>query len=198
MPRISDSVENLIDMLVKLPGIGRKSAQRIVFYLLKQPGENVEALARAIVTVKTKIQSCSICTNITENDPCPICSDPRRDSSVICVVEEANAVAALERSGEYRGLYHVLGGVLSPLDGIGPEELKLKELLARITAEVKEIIVATNPNTEGEATAGYLAKLLKPLNVKVTRIARGLPVGGDLEYADQVTLARAMAGRTEL
>lgn len=194
----STALENLITRLTKLPGIGRKSAQRVAFYLLKRPKEEAFLLAEALRDVKEKVRTCSVCANITEDDPCPICRDPGRDRSTICVVEEINDVAAFDRTGEYRGLFHVLGGALSPLDGIGPDELKIKELLTRISGGVKEVIVATNPNVEGEATAVYLAKVLKPLGIKVTRIARGVPVGGALEFADQVTLTRSLEGRLEL
>ncbi len=193
----SDAVEKAIHELSKLPGVGRKSAQRHVFYLLKQSENDVQQLADALLELKSKVRNCSVCFNITENDPCPICTSEKRDRSVICVVEEANDVLALEKTGECRGLYHVLGGALSPLDGIGPDDLRVKELLQRLTEEVKEIIIATNPNTEGEATALYLAKLIKPMNIKISRIARGIPVGADLEYADEITLARAIEGRLE-
>jgi recombination protein RecR len=193
----SETVERAIHELSKLPGIGRKSAQRHVFYLLKISPEEVGSLAQALLDLKSKVRHCSICLNITEQDLCPICSNPSRNHSIICVVEEANDIVALERTGEYNGLYHVLNGVLSPLDGIGPEDLRIKELLTRLNDEVKEVIIATNPNTEGEATAIYLAKLIKPMNIRLTRIARGVPVGADLEYADEVTLSRALAGRVE-
>ncbi|OQX85361.1 recombination protein RecR [candidate division KSB1 bacterium 4484_87] len=183
MPYLSKSLQRAIDELSRLPGIGRKSAQRIVFYLLKLPKEEVHGLAQSLEDVKEKALYCSVCFNITETDPCPICTNQNRDRSVICVVEEANDVAALEKTGDYKGLYHVLGGSLSPLDGIGPDDLRIKELLRRINDEVKEVILATNPNAEGEATALYLAKLLKPLGVKISRIARGIPVGTDLEYS---------------
>ncbi len=188
-------MQRAIDELSKLPGIGKKSAQRLVFYLLKLPREEVVALAKSLVDVKDKAAYCSVCYNITETSPCPICSNDQRDRSTICVVEEANDVIALEKTGEYRGLYHVLGGALSPLDGIGPDDLRIKELLARLTTDVKEVILANNPNVEGEATALYLAKLIKPLGIKITRIARGVPVGTDLEYADEITLTRALEGR---
>ena len=193
----SDAVEKAIHELSKLPGIGRKMAQRHVFFLLKQSSEEVRQLADAVLELKSKVHHCSICFNITEHDPCRICADERRDRSVICVVEEANDVLALEKMSEYKGLYHVLGGALSPLDGIGPDELRVKELMRRLQESVEEVIIATNPNTEGEATAIYLSKLIKPLNIKITRIARGIPVGADLEYADEVTLARAIEGRRE-
>ena len=194
----SETVERAIHELSKLPGIGRKTAQRHVFYLLKTSEEEVKALAQALLELKSKVRYCSVCYNITEEDPCPICRSESRDRSTICVVEEANDVLALEKTAEYKGLYHVLGGVLSPLDGIGPDDLHIKELLARIDENIKEVIIATNPNTEGEATAIYLSRLLKPLNVKVTRIARGIPMGADLEYADEVTLSRALEGRVTI
>ena len=193
-----DSLEKLIEEFSKLPGIGKKTAQRMAFYILKSRKEEAEALAQAVLDVKEKVRYCSVCFNITEEDPCNICKDEKRERSIICVVEEANDVVALEKTNQYKGLFHVLGGVLSPLDGIGPDELKIKELLFRLKGKkVKEVILATNPNTEGEATAIYIAKLIKPLGIKVTRIARGLPAGGDLEYADQVTLANAIEGRIE-
>lgn len=194
----SPSIERLIEEFQKFPGVGRKTAQRLVFYLLRSPKEEIAGLADAIKAVKEKVGFCSICFNISEKDPCDICTDPNRDRSVICAVEEASDLWALEKTGEYKGLFHILGGVLSPLDGIGPDDLHIKELLSRLKEGVKEIILATNPNTEGEATAVYLTHLIKPLKVKVTRIARGLPMGGDLEYADQVTLAKAIEGRIEL
>lgn len=193
-----DSLEKLIEQFSKFPGIGRKTAQRMAFFVLKEKKEEAEALAQAVLDVKSKVSYCSICFNITEEDPCSICRDEKRDRSTICVVEEANDVAALDKTNYYRGLFHVLGGVLAPLDGVGPDDLKIKELLSRLkNKEVKEVIIATNPNTEGEATAIYLSKLIKPLGIKVTRIARGLPAGGDLEYADQITLANALEGRVE-
>jgi len=193
----SNAVEVAIAALTKLPGLGRKSAQRLVFFLLKVPRAEVEALAAALVALKEKVRSCSRCYNITEADPCPICVSPQRENRVICVVEEANDVLALEKTGEYRGLYHVLGGALSPLDGIGPDNLKVRELVARIKSGVDEVILATNPTAEGEATAIYLAGLLRPLGPRLTRIARGIPVGGDLEYADEITLTRALEGRVQ-
>ena len=189
----------LVEALRRLPGIGPKTAQRLAFHLLKQPTETVRALADALVELKARVVHCSRCFNITDENPCRICADPTRDAGLLCVVEEPNDLLAMERTGEYRGRYHVLLGALSPLDGIGPDELKVRELLARMeTDPVREIILATNPNVEGDATALYLAKLLHPLGIRVTRIARGLPVGGDLEYADEVTLARALEGRKEL
>lgn len=192
----SDAVEKAIHELSKLPGVGRKSAQRHVFYLLKQSDDDIRQLADALLELKSKVIHCSVCFNITEADPCRICTSEKRDRSAICVVEEANDVLALEKTGEFRGLYHVLGGALSPLDGIGPDDLRVKELLSRLH-DVEEVIIATNPNTEGEATAIYLSKLIKPLGLKISRIARGIPVGADLEYADEITLARAIEGRRE-
>ncbi|MCU0642930.1 MAG: recombination mediator RecR [bacterium] len=192
---LSNSMQRAVEELSKLPGIGKKSAQRLVFYLLKLPREEIVALAKSLVDVKDKASYCSICFNITEKNPCSICMNDHRDRSTICVVEEANDVMAFEKTGEYKGLYHVLGGALSPLDGIGPDDLKIKELLARIKDEVKEIILANNPNVEGEATALYLSKLITPLGLKLTRIARGIPVGTDIEYADEITLTRALEGR---
>jgi recombination protein RecR len=197
MFKSSESVDRLIEEFSKLPGIGRKTAMRLAFYILKEDKTEAEKLAQALLDVKERVKYCSICFNITETDPCFVCQDEKRDRSIICVVEEANDVLALEKTGEYKGLYHVLGGALSPLDGIGPDNLRAKELLLRLKDGVNEVILATNPNVEGEATAIYLSKLIKPLGIKVTRIARGLPVGGDLEYADQVTLMRALEGRRE-
>jgi recombination protein RecR len=189
----------LIDALERLPGIGPKSAQRLAFHLLKQPAGAARELAEALLGLKEHVKNCSRCFNVTDRDPCRICVDASRDEGLVCVVEEPNDLLAMERTGEYRGRYHVLLGALSPLDGIGPDELKVRELLTRLEADaVREVILATNPNVEGEATAIYLAKLLRPLGVRVTRIARGLPVGGDLEYADEVTLARALEGRREM
>jgi len=194
-----EPVARLIEALQRLPGIGPRSAQRMTFYLLKRPLEEVRELSESLVAVKEQIVSCRTCFNVTDLDPCRICADPARDARLLCIVEEPNDLLAMERTGEYRGLYHVLLGALSPLDGIGPEDLKVRELLARLDAHaVAEVILATNPNVEGEATALYLAKLLRPLGVRVTRIARGLPVGGDLEYADQVTLSKALEGRREI
>ena len=192
---LSNSMQRAVEELSKLPGIGKKSAQRLVFFLLKLPRDEVISLAKSLVDVKDKASYCSVCFNITESNPCSICTNDRRDRSVICVVEEANDVMAFEKTGEYRGLYHVLGGALSPLDGIGPDDLRIKELLSRLNDEVKEVILANNPNVEGEATALYLSKLIKPLRIKMTRIARGVPVGTDIEYADEITLTRALEGR---
>jgi recombination protein RecR len=194
-----EPVARLIEALQRLPGIGPKTAQRLTFFLLKRPAEEVRELSEALVAVKERIVYCQTCFNVTDQDPCRVCADPARDARVICVVEEPNDLLAMERTGEYRGHYHVLLGALSPLDGIGPEDLKIRELLGRVDAGgATEVILATNPNVEGEATALYLAKLLRPLGVRVTRIARGLPVGGDLEYADQVTLSKALEGRREI
>lgn len=200
------AIEELVAELAKLPGIGRKTAQRLTFYLLKQPPETAERLAQAIRSVRERVTACRVCGNLTDEDPCAICRDPRRDGTVLCVVEEASDVTAVERAGQFRGRYHVLGGRLSPLEGVGPEALHLDRLLARVTngaggsegAEVREVIVATNPSMEGEVTATYVQQLLKPTGVRVTRIARGLPVGGDLEYADGVTIAQALLARRDM
>ncbi|HTK82371.1 MAG TPA: recombination mediator RecR [Bacteroidota bacterium] len=194
----SDSLNQLVEEFAQLPGIGRKSAQRLALYILKLSKQEVESMAQALLDVKEKIRYCSSCWNFTEDDPCAICANPKRDGSVICVVEEPNDVIALEKTNEFRGLYHVLGGALSPLDGIGPEDLKVRELLSRITGGVKEIILAMNPDIEGEATTIYLTRLLKPLGVTVTRLARGIPIGGDLEFADEATLSRALEGRVSV
>jgi len=195
----AEPVSQLIEELGKLPGIGPKSAARLAYYLLRMPEAEARALAEAIIAVKDKTVLCSSCQNITDSDPCTICTSEERDHSIICVVEEPLDILALERTGRYKGLYHVLHGVLSPMDGIGPEDLKIKELLERIkTGSVKEVILATNPNLEGEATAMYIQKLLSPLGLRLTRLARGLPVGGDLEYADEVTLTHALEGRQEM
>lgn len=189
-------VQALIDELGRLPGIGPKSAQRIAFHLLKVPVEDATRLATAIREAKEKVRFCSRCFNVSEGELCGFCSDDRRDSTVICVVEESRDIVAIEKTGEFRGRYHVLLGAMSPLEGIGPEQLKIRELLNRLGPEgIEEVIVCTNPNTEGEVTAMYLARMLKPLGLKVTRIASGLPVGGDLEYADELTLGRALEGR---
>jgi recombination protein RecR len=197
MFKSAQSVERLIGELSRLPGIGRKTAQRLTFWILKMKKQDAERLAKTILEVKEKVIRCSICSNITETDPCHVCSDPKRDRSIICVVEEANDILALEKSGAYRGLYHVLQGVLSPLDGVGPDQLRFKELVSRLKDDIKEVIIATNPNVEGEATAVYISHLIKPLNIMVTRIARGLPIGSDIEYADQNTLSKALQGRQE-
>jgi recombination protein RecR len=192
-------VQTLIDELGRLPGIGPKSAQRIAFHLLKLPAEDAARLARAIEEAKAKVTFCTRCYNVSEGSECGICSDPRRDATVVCVVEEPRDIVAVEKTGEFKGRYHVLQGAISPIEGIGPEQLRVKELLIRLEPEgVTEVILATNPNIEGEATAMYLARLLKPLGLRVTRIASGLPVGGDLEYADEVTLGRALEGRRDV
>ncbi|MHB1854547.1 MAG: recombination mediator RecR [Acidimicrobiales bacterium] len=192
-------VQDLIDELGRLPGVGPKSAQRIAFYLLKASKEDALRLSRSIVEVKDRISFCRRCFNVAEGETCSMCSDGRRDPSIVCVVEEPRDIVAVEKTGEYSGLYHVLQGAISPIEGIGPEQLRIRELLARIETEsVTEVILCTNPNLEGEATAMYLARMLTPLGVKVTRIASGLPVGGDLEYADELTLGRALEGRRQV
>ena len=190
------ALQDLIDALGRLPGIGPKSAQRIAFYVLSRPKTEAELLAQALIDAKEKIRFCTKCGNIAQEELCPICRNPKRDQAVICVVEEAKDVGAIERTRSYRGLYHVLGGAIDPINGIGPEQLRLRELLSRLSGDtVQEIIIATNPNIEGEATATYLTRTISPLGLKVTRLASGLPVGGDLEYADEVTLGRALEGR---
>ncbi len=198
----AEPVARLIEELTKLPGIGPKSAQRLTYFLLRVPAEEARALAAAIIEIKDKVTFCSECFNITEADPCHLCggtTGTTRDVSKICVVEEPLDVLAIERTREFSGLYHVLHGAISPMDGVGPEDLKIRELLMRLQRhQVEEVILATNPNLEGEATSMYLARLLTPLGVKVTRLARGLPVGGDLEYADEITLTRALQGRREM
>ena len=192
-------VLRLMEELTKLPGVGPKTAQRLVFHLLKQEPESIKQFAQALLVAKDRIRHCSICQNLTEDDPCRLCMNQERDQDVICVVEEPKDVVALERSSEYRGLYHVLHGAWSPMDGVGLETLKVKELLQRLkSGEVKEVIVATNPDVEGEATAMYLARLLKPLGVAVTRLAHGLPVGSELDYAADDTIARALQGRQKI
>jgi recombination protein RecR len=189
----------LIEEFYRLPGIGPKSAQRLAYYILRMPASDARSLADAITEVKERVTLCSICQNVTEVDPCRICTDPGRDRAVICVVEEPLDILALERTGSYHGLYHVLHGTISPMDGIGPEDLKISELLARLKdGTATEIILATNPNLEGEATAMYLSRLIGPLGMRTTRLARGLPAGGDLEYADDDTLTRALEGRQDL
>ena len=192
----AESVEQLAEQFAQLPGIGRKTAHRLALYVLKMSRDEVVTLAKALVNVKDKVRYCSVCSNITESDPCAICSNTKRERSFICVVEEPHDVIAIEKTHEFKGLYHVLGGALSPLDGIGPDDLKIKELLQRFSnATIEEVILALNPNVEGEATTLYLSRLLKPLGMKITRIARGLPVGSDLEFADEATLSRALEGR---
>jgi recombination protein RecR len=194
------AIEELTTELSRLPGIGRKTALRLTYFLLKRAPEESRRLSRAIDAVAERVRECSRCGNLTEADPCELCTDPRREATTICVVEEAADIVAIERTGEFRGRYHVLGGRLSPLEGIGPEELNIKPLLGRLEGEegVTELIIATNPSVEGEATALYLQKLVRPQGIRVTRLARGLPVGGDLEYADGVTIAEALSGRREL
>ena len=196
------AIEDLTAELARLPGIGRKTAQRLTFHLLKEPQETALKLAEAIRRVRDQVRSCETCGNLGDDDPCAICRDPRRDATVLCVVEEAGDVSAIERAGRFRGRYHVLGGRLSPLEGVGPEALQIDRLVARVSngggAGVREVIVATNPSMEGEVTATYLQQVLKPTGVRVTRIARGLPVGGDLEYADGVTIAQALSARREM
>jgi recombination protein RecR len=214
----SETVEALVEQFSKLPTVGRKTAQRLAAYVLKMPREEVVELARALVAAKDRVKACSVCFNVTDDDPCPICRSAKRDRSVICVVEEPNDVLALERTNEFRGPYHVLGGAISPLDGIGPDDLHIRELIARVmttpqpeaagVAEaeaayqapvpVREVILAMNPNVEGDTTAYYISQLLAPFDVAVTRLARGLPIGGDLEYADEATLSRALEGRSGL
>jgi recombination protein RecR len=207
----SESVEVLVEQFAKLPTVGRKTARRLAAYILKMSREDVTELAEALIAVKDRVRACSVCFNVTDDDPCPICRAPRRDRSVICVVEEPNDVMALERTGEFDGLFHVLGGVISPLDGVGPEDLRIRELVERVreghhdpldpeapAVAVSEVILAMNPNVEGDTTAYYLAQLLQPFDARVSRIARGLPIGGDLEFADEATLSRALEGRSSL
>ncbi|MGH7430915.1 MAG: recombination mediator RecR [Candidatus Methylomirabilales bacterium] len=197
--RYASPLNRLVDVLMRLPGVGAKTAQRLAFYLLKASREEAMTLAEAIVELKEKIRICERCGNIAEAEQCLICQDPTRDGSILCVVEEANDLLAIERTGTFKGLYHVLQGSLSPIEGRGPDQITGKQLINRLrSGEVEEVILATNPNVEGEATALYLARLIAPLGVRVTRIAHGLPVGGDLEYADELTLSRALEGRREL
>ena len=192
-------IQDLIDELGKLPGIGPKSAQRIAFHLVQSERVDVNRLVEVLRLVKEKVRFCSSCFNVAEEDLCKICRDPRRENSTICVVEESKDVVAIERTREFRGKYHVLGGAISPIDGVGPEQLRIRELLARLSdSNITEVIIATDPNLEGEATATYLARTIKPLGIKISRLASGLPVGGDLEYADEVTLGRAFEGRRSL
>jgi recombination protein RecR len=204
MQPVVEPVARLIEEFTKLPGIGPKTAQRLTFFLLRAPAEEAKALAEAVLRMKERVTFCSVCYNITETDPCRICAGDERDRSLICVVEEPLDVLALERTGSYEGLYHVLHGAISPVDGIGPDDLRIDGLLQRLqgaggnASPIREVILATNPNLEGEATAMYLARLIAALGVRVTRLARGLPVGGDLEYADEVTLTRALEGRREM
>lgn len=195
----ADAVQNLIDQLGRLPGVGPKSAQRIAYHLLKVPKQDALALASAIGEAKERVRFCDLCHNLSEAERCTICADPRRDGTIVCVVEEPRDIVAVEKTAGFNGRYHVLGGAINPMEGIGPDQLKVRELLDRLDAEgVAEIILCTNPNLEGDTTAMYLARLLTPLGVRVTRIASGLPVGGDLEYADELTLGRALEGRREV
>jgi len=199
MPYYSKPLNNLINELVKLPGIGPKTAQRLAFFILERSNENVTNLARALVKAKSEIHFCRDCFNFANDELCPICQDQKRDHTVICVVEDAKDIVAIEKTHQYHGLYHVLQGTLSPIDGIGPEQLKIAQLLKRVkSGTVKEVVLATNPNVTGEQTAMYIAKLLRGLNIKLSRIASGIPVGGELEYADELTLGRALDGRTEI
>ena len=192
------AIEKLIEEFAKLPGIGQKTAQRLTLFVLNLPKEEVEEFAHALVKARGTLKYCSICGNFTDKDPCAICSNPNRDKSIICVVENPKDIMTMEKVREFNGVYHVLHGTISPMSGRGPEDIKLRELIRRINGEVQEVIVATNPNIEGEATAMYISKILKPLGAKVTRIAHGIPVGGDLEYADEVTLSKALEGRKEI
>ena len=199
MSYYSPSIEKLIESFEKLPSIGHKTATRLAFHMLNLNEESTKEFINSIIEAKKNLRYCSKCFNITETDPCPICSSPKRDQSTICVVEDVKDVVAMEKTHEFKGVYHVLHGSISPMNGIGPEDIKIKELLERLRdTNVKEIIIATNPRVEGEATAIYLSKLIKPIGIKVTRIAHGIPVGGDLEYTDEVTLSKALEGRREL
>lgn len=199
MSLYGNSITALIEQLSKLPGIGGKSAQRLAFYIINMPEENAKALSDSIINAKKEIKYCSICCNLTDSDPCPICASSKRNHNVIMVVEDPRDMAAYEKTKEYTGVYHVLHGAISPLNGVGPSDLKIKELIQRLDNDkIEEVIIATNPNVEGEATAMYLSRLIKPLGVKVSRIAHGVPVGGDLEYVDEVTLLRALEGRRQM
>lgn len=198
MSYYSPSIEKLIESFEKLPSIGHKTAARLAFYILNSSEEETNEFINSIKNAKTNLKYCSKCYNISDTDPCIICSNPKRDENTICVVEDVRDIIAIERTHEYKGVYHVLHGSISPMNGIGPDDIKIKELLARITPETKEVILATNPRVEGEATAMYISKLLKPLGVKITRIAHGIPIGGDLEYTDEITLSKALEGRREL
>lgn len=201
MPFFAQPVEKLIEEFAKLPGIGQKTAQRLAFYILNQPKETAETFAQALLDAKEKVYTCKVCQNLTDSEVCSICSNPARDHGVICVVTEPKDVIAFERTREFNGLYHVLHGTISPLGGVGPDDIRIKELLERMADEeedVREVILATNPDTEGEATAMYLSRLLRPFGIKITRLAYGMPVGGHLEYVDEVTLMRALEGRHEI
>ena len=194
-----EPIQRLVNQLSKLPGIGQKSAQRLAYHIISLPEEQVRELAVAIFNGKKQVHFCPVCGNYTDQDPCALCSDTARDPSILCVVRDPRDVAAMERMRDYKGLYHVLHGVISPMDGVGPDDIRIRELLARLASgQVKEVVLATNPDIEGEATASYIARLLKPMGVKVTRIAHGVPVGGDLEYTDEVTLLKAFEGRREI
>ncbi len=199
MSMYSPSIEKLIESFEKLPSIGNKTAARLAFYILNASEEETNEFVNSIINAKKNLKYCSKCWNISDTDPCPICSNPKREQSQICVVEDVKDIIAMERTHEFKGVYHVLHGSISPMNGIGPDDIKIKELLARLMdGQVKEVILATNPRVEGEATAMYLSKLIKPLGIKVTRIAHGIPVGGDLEYTDEITLTKALEGRREL
>lgn len=198
MSYYSPSIEKLIESFEKLPSIGHKTAARLAFYILNSSEEETNEFINSIKNAKTNLKYCSKCYNISDTDPCIICSNPKRDENTICVVEDVRDIIAIEKTHEYKGVYHVLHGSISPMNGIGPDDIKIKELLERITPETKEVILATNPRVEGEATAMYISKLLKPLGVKITRIAHGIPIGGDLEYTDEITLSKALEGRREL
>lgn len=199
MQTYTEPINRLIEEFSKLPGVGRKTAQRLAFHVINMNDNDVESLSKSIVDAKREIKYCSICCNITDKDPCSMCSNKNRDPQVICVVEDPRDVAAMERTKEFKGQYHVLHGVISPMDGIGPDMIRIRELITRLAnQEIKEIIMATNPTIEGEATAMYISRLVKPMGIKVTRIAHGLPVGGDLEYADEVTISKALEGRIEI
>ncbi|SHI58606.1 DNA replication and repair protein RecR [Dethiosulfatibacter aminovorans DSM 17477] len=198
MEQYAAPINKLIEEMSKLPGIGRKTAQRLAFHILDMRNDDVVKLAQSIVDAKKYIKFCSVCGNMTDKDPCSICSNVKRDESVICVVEDARDVAAMERTREFKGYYHVLHGTISPIDGIGPDDINIKGLITRLDEKVSEIILATNPTIEGEATAMYISRLVKPMGIKVTRIAHGIPIGGDIEYTDEVTLVKALEGRTEI
>lgn len=194
----SETLEKVAEELARLPSIGRKTAHRIAMYLAKSPAEEVISLSNSLLQLKDKIRLCSICCNITESDPCSICSSEKRNKSSLCIVEEPGDVFAIEKTNEFRGMYHVLHGIISPLDGIGPEDIKVKEMLMRLSGNIEEVILALNPSVEGEYTITYLSKLIKPLNIKISRIARGIPVGTDIEFADEITIAKAIEGRITL
>jgi len=199
MSYYGNAITKLIDELSQLPGVGSKSAQRLAFYIINMPEQKVESLSNSIINAKRNVKYCSVCYNLTDTDICPICSNPKRDNSTIMVVEDPRDMAAYERTKEYKGIYHVLHGAISPMMGVGPDDIKIKELLKRVdSTDIKEVILATNPNIEGEATAIYISKLLKPIGIKTTRIANGVPVGGDLEYVDEITLSKALEGRHEI